>query len=313
MTISDTALRAALRLYPAGYRRDRGEELAAVFADSTAGAGRAGALREAYDLGAYGLRLRTGLTSAGLPGRALAMAAPFAVGAAAGHAGLVLVITAFDGLPDPRAGGGTWLLLALLSMLPVVAVLGVLSGSWKPARMLALPAVTVVPVVGVLGYWAATREMPNLSLFARMSAFSVPSALWGLTVPSAPADLLGRVTWGRRLLVLAGFLFGVVQSVLPGRTYFGTAGVLAPLPLLAAAVAVVAYVGVRRGQVLPLALLVALAPSALGIFVVAVGDALGTGGIMLPFALVVVAGVVVVLRLTRPKASEVGGLSRAAE
>ncbi|MCX5211311.1 hypothetical protein OG689_18785 [Kitasatospora sp. NBC_00240] len=313
MTISDTVLRAALRLYPAGYRRERGEELADVFTDSTAGAGRTATLREAFDLGAYGLRLRTGLTSAGLPGRALAMVAPFAVGAAAGHAGLVLVITAFEGLPDPRAGGGTWLLLTLLSVLPVVAVLGVLFGSWKPARMLAVPAVVVAPVALVLGYWAATREMPNLSLLARMSAFSVPAALWGLSVPAAPVDLLGRVTWGRRLLVLAGFLFGVVQSVLPGRAYFGTAGVVAPLPLLAAAVAVVAFVGVRRGQVLPLALLVALAPSALGIFAVAAGDALGTGGIMLPFALLVAAGVVVVLRLTRPKGPGAGGPRPVAE
>ncbi|OKI24746.1 hypothetical protein [Streptomyces sp. CB03911] len=313
MTISDTALRAALRCYPAGYRRERGEELAAVFADSTAGAGRAATLREAFDLGAYGLRLRTGLTSTGLPGRALATVAPFAVGAAAGHAGLVLVITALDGLPDPRAGGQTWLLLALLSVLPVVAVLGVLFGSWKPARMLALPAATVAPVAVVLGYWAATREMPNLSLFARMSAFSVPAVLWGLSVPAAPADLLGRVTGRQRLLVLGAFLFGAVQSAAPGLSRLGTAGGVAPLQLLMVGAAVLAYVGVRRGQVLPLALLLALAPPALGIFAVEAGNTLGSSRVLLPFALLVAAGVAAAVRLTRPKASEVTGSRSVAE
>ncbi|MFD0532262.1 hypothetical protein ACFQ1I_46045 [Kitasatospora arboriphila] len=40
MTARTVALRTALAAYPAHYRRDRGAELAEVFADTTADAGR---------------------------------------------------------------------------------------------------------------------------------------------------------------------------------------------------------------------------------------------------------------------------------
>lgn len=313
MTISDTALRAALRLYPTAYRRERGGELGAVFAETTAGAGSAAILREALDLGAYGVRLRLGLTSAGLPGRALAGVAPFAVGAAAGHAGLVLLVAAFAGLPDPRTGGDTGLLLVLLSVLPVLALLGALAGSWRPARVLALPAVTVLPVAVVFGAWAVTGDLPELSLLARLSVFSVPAGLWALYVPAAPAELLGRV-FGRQRLVMAGaFLFGALQSAVPGLSRIGTAGGIAPVHLLVAGVAVVAYAGVRRRQVLPLALLFAVAPPALGVLAVEAGNGPGASRLLLAVLLLVVAGVAVVLRLTRPRAGTGSGDALAAE
>jgi hypothetical protein len=301
MTFADTALRAALRLYPAAYRRDRGEELAAVFHDTTAGAGRTATLREAFDLAAYGLRVRTGLTSSGLPGRALAQVAPFAVGAAAGHASLVLVVTAFTGVPDPRDGRETWLLLALLSVLPVLALAGALFGRWRPARLLGAPAVTLAPVALVLGYRAATGGMPNLSLLGVMSVVAVPAACWILMVPAAPADLLGRVTWRMRLLMVAALLFGALQAAAPGLFRLGTAGGVAPVGVLVAGLGVLGYVGARRGQVLPLTLLLALAPSALGVLVVEAGNSLGASPALLPVLLLVAAGVAVTLRLTRPR------------
>jgi hypothetical protein len=296
MTMSDTALRAALRLYPTDYRRERGAELSAVFAETTAGAGLGASLREAYDLAGYGLRLRLGLTSAGLPGRALAVAAPFAVGAAAGQAGLVFAVAAQEGMPAPDAGRGMWVVVAALALLPLVSLLAALFGSWRPARLLAVPSVTVVPGVAVLGHWMFSGAVPQLSVLAMVSAFSVPGVLWTLMVPGAPADLLGRVTWPGRALMLAGLLFGLVAGGLQGLTRLGVAVGLVPILVLAAGLAVVAVAGVRRGQVLPLAFLVALLPLGLGIFTGELTRSLHESRALLLVVLVAAAGVAFALR-----------------
>ena len=56
-------LRLALRVYPAAYRAERGEEITAVHADLTEGAGKLATARETAGVAAYGLRVRTGLTA----------------------------------------------------------------------------------------------------------------------------------------------------------------------------------------------------------------------------------------------------------
>ncbi|MCY0928613.1 hypothetical protein OTB20_20880 [Streptomyces sp. H27-H1] len=77
---------ALLRLYPAVYRREFGDEIADSYREATAGAGRPARLREAVDVVGHALRMRLGLGSAGRAGRLLAALAPFAVVALAVNA-----------------------------------------------------------------------------------------------------------------------------------------------------------------------------------------------------------------------------------
>nr|WSX48076.1 hypothetical protein OG409_03405 [Streptomyces sp. NBC_00974] len=70
---------ALLKLYPAAYRREFGEEIADAYHEATAGAGSRARMREAVDVAGHALRMRLGLGSAGRAGRLIAAVAPFAV------------------------------------------------------------------------------------------------------------------------------------------------------------------------------------------------------------------------------------------
>lgn len=93
-----------LRLYPAGFRRAFGDEIAEAYREATEGAGRIARLREAGDIAAHALRLRLRLGSAHRGGRLFAAAAPFALAATAAYAafGLVSMISDWrlSGNPD---------------------------------------------------------------------------------------------------------------------------------------------------------------------------------------------------------------------
>ncbi|GAA2634306.1 hypothetical protein [Streptomyces spororaveus] len=75
-----------LRLYPAGFRRAFGDELAEAYREATEGAGPVTRLREAGDVVAHALRLRLRVGSAHRGGRLFAAAAPFALAATGAHA-----------------------------------------------------------------------------------------------------------------------------------------------------------------------------------------------------------------------------------
>ncbi|MDH6544791.1 hypothetical protein [Streptomyces sp. SPB4] len=68
-----------LKLYPAAYRREFGDEIADAYGRATDGADRRARTREALDVVGHALRMRLGLSSAGRAGRMLAAVAPFAV------------------------------------------------------------------------------------------------------------------------------------------------------------------------------------------------------------------------------------------
>lgn len=70
---------ALLKLYPAAYRREFGDEIADAYHQATAGAGRPTRMREAVDVVGHALRMRLGLGSAGRAGRLIAAVAPFGV------------------------------------------------------------------------------------------------------------------------------------------------------------------------------------------------------------------------------------------
>jgi hypothetical protein len=220
--MSDRMLRLVLRLHPAAYRREWGEEIAAVFADTTAGAGRLAAARELLDLAGHGLRSRLGLGSAGRPARLAALAAPFAVGAAAGFTGLELFGTA---LRDLIHGYPIhWLLQAFsfdaryplyslgrlggtsAALLFLVAALAALGGRWSLTRAL-MPVALLLTLAGnVLTFWRE-RGSPLLLVVALCGLCS-PQLLWTSVVLAAPRDLLGPTRRRRAVALLAGLLVG---------------------------------------------------------------------------------------------------------
>ncbi|MER5351841.1 hypothetical protein ABT093_16120 [Kitasatospora sp. NPDC002551] len=211
MVADPVAFRAALRLYPARYRRERGDELSAVFADSTDGAGRLATVREALDLGTYGLRMRTGLTSTSLAGRLLAVAAPLIAGAIAG-AGLARGV--YDAvrpawhsnwdLPDHLVQVPAYLWYVGQVIVPLLLVAAVLAGRWRLARTAAL----AVAAVGALGVLLSAVVMPNGWLAVLQSCEATPQLFAGLLFALAPQDLLERPARRERVLVVAALAGG---------------------------------------------------------------------------------------------------------
>ncbi|WP_424213322.1 hypothetical protein ACN20G_15245 [Streptomyces sp. BI20] len=133
-----------IRILPAGYRRAHGEEMAAVHAQALEGAGRLDRVRETVDLAAYAVRVRLRVTSADPAGRALASAAPYVVGVAAGHAALMalwIATGAFFFDPVGRFGNGRVELVA--SVLLALSGPAILLGRWPWARLLVLAGVAV--------------------------------------------------------------------------------------------------------------------------------------------------------------------------
>ncbi|MGW4651277.1 hypothetical protein [Kitasatospora sp. NPDC004289] len=212
------ALRTALALYPARYRRDRGDELAEVFADVTAGAGRLATAREAFDLAAYGLRMRTGLTDTALGGRLLAAGAPLLAGALVG-------LSVLPGIGDERAfrmrqaarSGlhAPWgeltgnLALLGLAVVPVLLALAAATGAWRAARTLGV-VVALLAVVR-LGDLAAGLWGPDgwdAWFFFYSATAVVPHLVGGAMVAAAPAALLDGRGRADRLLILAGAAAG---------------------------------------------------------------------------------------------------------
>ncbi|MER5637185.1 hypothetical protein ABT095_09520 [Kitasatospora sp. NPDC002227] len=207
--MSDNVLRIALRLHPAGYRREMAAELATVFADSTAGAGRWATGRELLDLAAHGLRLRLGLGSAGALGRAAGLAAPFAAGTVAAGVAYTLSWSLWSRdangyhLAHSLSFGGTDQYGAIVS---VLAVLSALFGRWTAARLLA-------PVSVLVALWTFVSDetaYPPLHLTAYTATNFGPRLLWLLILLAAPRDLLGPRSWRGALQVGAGLVVGSV-------------------------------------------------------------------------------------------------------
>ncbi|MFE5584760.1 hypothetical protein [Kitasatospora sp. NPDC056531] len=205
MNESTVAVRTALALYPGRYRRERGDELAVVFADTTAEAGRFAKVRELFDLGAYGLRMRTGLTSTSPGGRLAALTAPLAAGAVAGIAAVMMY--ADEG--GYQAPNSTRVLLSLLAfwVLNGSAVLSagaVLLGRWTAARLLA--GATALAVVADLLLQLRASIGGGLWELLYDFQWDGPFLLWALVLLAAPRDALPSPTWRERGMVVAAAL-----------------------------------------------------------------------------------------------------------
>lgn len=201
--------RFALALYPAAYRRERGGELAAVFGQTTAGAGRLTVAREVLDLAAYGLRLRTGLTFGGMTGRVLAAAAPLMLGMQAGVMLLaVLLDHDYPGMPPQLRYGVTGCSLLALVAGP--------AGRWAVARLaVGLMAAGALLRYGFLMIWIgehASFFRPGWALLD-LTWVAVAPVLWAVLLWLVPADLRAGASWGQALAAAAGLLLAGAMYV----------------------------------------------------------------------------------------------------
>ncbi|MDH6706481.1 hypothetical protein P3T27_003204 [Kitasatospora sp. MAA19] len=202
------ALRAVLQLYPEYYRRERGEEMAAVFADTTAEANRSTVAREVFDLALYGLRVRLGLTGSSMGGRVLALAAPMAAGALAG-AGLLPWVTD----PDQAAWRLTWdhsyNTYAMTIAPPVLALLlgvAALLGRWTAVRV-----ITGIQALFALATLAKAAVVPgffDVWWVGYTGMTTLPAVAAALLLFAAPTELLPRAGWRAAGLVLASVVGG---------------------------------------------------------------------------------------------------------
>ncbi|GLW55246.1 hypothetical protein [Kitasatospora phosalacinea] len=264
------ALRAVLALYPARYRRDRGAELAEVFADTTAGTGRLGTAREALDLAAYGLRLRTGLTSTALGGRLLAAAAPLLAGTLCGLVALPgdtrfwrVADAARSGFDVPWQQLPDRLALLGLTVVPVLLAVAAALGAWRAARTLAGTVVLLAAVrLGIRlltadvepgGPWLTEADVWLLLLDATAL---LPYLAAGALILAAPADLLERP--GRLPVAIGAGTGLLVTRAQGGYDSWHLMDGWTPLLLLLAPLLLILCAA--RGRLLPAALGLAVLP-----------------------------------------------------
>ncbi|MFF4924643.1 hypothetical protein ACFY4B_28985 [Kitasatospora sp. NPDC001261] len=205
-------LRAALQLYPEPYRRERGEELAEVFADTTAAGGRLAVAREVLGLAVYGLRVRLGLTGATAAGRLLAVVAPMLAGAVAG-ATLVAWLTTAHRIANLLSWDDSYGAYFSSFCPPVAAVLLLVAGllgRWAAVRGSAL-------VLGAVGLYNLADAVWSSSFDLWWSGYiamaTLPLVLAALLLAAAPTDLLPRPGLRTAGLVLAsGAVGGLLEA-----------------------------------------------------------------------------------------------------
>lgn len=214
---SSAVLRVALQLYPEQYRRERGEELAEVFADTTAQGGRLEVAREILGLAVHGLRVRLGLTGSSATGRLLALVAPMLAGAVGGAA-LAAWLTTADRVANRLSWDDSFGVRFELFCPPVAAVLLVVAallGRWTAVRgsALLLGAAALYELGG-----AVWRDLANAVLFPGFDLWwsgyigmaTLPFVVAALLLVAAPTDLLPRPSARTAGLVLGSVAVGAL-------------------------------------------------------------------------------------------------------
>ncbi|MEV7600128.1 hypothetical protein AB0O91_22415 [Kitasatospora sp. NPDC089797] len=245
-TGSTVAVRTALALYPGRYRRERGDELVDVFADTTEGAGPVATVRELFDLGAYGLRMRTGLTSTSRGGRLATLAAPLVAGAAGGLAAGETLLRHLEA-GTPHGGWGPLHFLVYWALLATAMLSGVaaLFGQWSAAKLLA--GVSALAAALDLA-WAAADPGAAQPLWDFLYAFQWdgPFVLWALVLLAAPRDALPAPGWRERGLLLAAAVLTPVAAF-SDNVYTSWFELAAPWRALMVAVPLLMVLSVVRG------------------------------------------------------------------
>ncbi|MET9609856.1 hypothetical protein ABZZ17_33125 [Streptomyces sp. NPDC006512] len=162
-------MRALLKLYPAAFRREFGDEIAEAYREATHGAGRAARVREALDISGHALRMRLGLGSARRPGRLLAALAPFAVAAVGANAlwWIKVMVPAAEAPTLPPVVAVPYMLLTVTHFVMVLGAAIALSGRWAPGTwtIVAGFAATVAVDVFRLGGGVAFTFFFRIPLF----------------------------------------------------------------------------------------------------------------------------------------------------
>ncbi|MBT2449705.1 hypothetical protein J7F03_22005 [Streptomyces sp. ISL-43] len=173
---------ALLKLYPAAFRREFGDEIAEAYREATHDAGRAARVREALDVTGHALRMRLGLSSARRAGQLMAVLAPFAAVAVGASAvwwmGLMVPAAQSPAMPEQLA-----VPYALLAATHFVMVLGAaiaLSGRWAAGTWTVLTGFMATAVVDLF------RLGGGLEVTA---FFRTPLLLFALVALLCPADL----------------------------------------------------------------------------------------------------------------------------
>ncbi|MEV7543972.1 hypothetical protein [Streptomyces sp. NPDC089915] len=154
-----------LRLYPPGFRRAFGDEIAEAYREATVEAGPRARLREAADIVAHALRLRLGLGSAHAGGRLSASAAPFALATTAAYAAFNLIGTAGDWYVMRIAGtaGNAAPLVSLMNggyLLTLIGAVVALAGrSYVPGVLCATAGAAAASVSFLLPIWHLSPEL----------------------------------------------------------------------------------------------------------------------------------------------------------
>ncbi|WP_051732167.1 hypothetical protein [Kitasatospora phosalacinea] len=213
MTTPDAprAGRLLMNLYPVHYRAAHGEDIAAVFAETTEGLPGRAVLRERFDLAAHALRLRLRIGPTDPAGRVLAGAAPVALAIVAGRCLFFLLPQLHPMVhrlryPYPNLGLGYAVqgaILLLAGNLPwLLALAFAVTGRWKAARITgALAALVGVGVLWSLGVFMLWEVGPMVSLAA------VGALL--LLAPSGLVDVTARGRWEA-----AGLALGIAVPML---------------------------------------------------------------------------------------------------
>ncbi len=220
-----------LRIYPAEYWRQHGAEIAALHGEAREAAdGRVARAREDLDLFGHAARVRLGISSATVAGKALGAAAPYVLVGAAGSAVIGLVPTIYT--PESAALGPFGF---VLNGLLALALLGAVAGRWTWARPLALigsaglllAAATLAPHVapGLIPFLAlvivlllcAPPDLQPLSLRSRWAmlgtaaAIVLPPVAWSVGVPGLVPS--GRTPWP--LVVMAAVILASLARPRP--------------------------------------------------------------------------------------------------
>ncbi|WP_330334177.1 hypothetical protein OHS33_33515 [Streptomyces sp. NBC_00536] len=205
-----------LRLYPAKFRREFGEEMAEAYREATEGAGRWTRFQEACDIAAHALRLRLGLGSAQRGGRLFAAASPFALAATASYSAFDLVSTVSDWqisdnpdflVPLTYATGGGHL-VALIGA--VVALSGRHSGALWALAGLVGGAVSVLVTV-LPADLPVPWQLPAFLLLPMVPAvlpLACPPDLRPARRIRSTSGVLALALWAP----LAAFLFALLDS-----------------------------------------------------------------------------------------------------
>ncbi|AUG75810.1 hypothetical protein CFP65_0886 [Kitasatospora sp. MMS16-BH015] len=215
-------LRTALRLHPTAYRRERGPELAGVYADITAEAGRWAAVRELSDLAGHGLRLRLRLDSGRTLAQLAALVATFAACAAASGDLVFFLVRLYRIHQYHEPFSGLWpigrysrLLLAYwidqaTLLVSVAAAVAAVLGRWTLTRLLAPlgPLTALASVIAQLPYNPGWTDGEWVHMTGLTLVDQAPRTLWVLLLLAAPRDLLGPATRTRHWTALAGLFVG---------------------------------------------------------------------------------------------------------